>query len=146
MSSVHPVQAQPDDGWACGHLTPEEYRVYLNMDPRDREHGTRVAKRLLRNHPNVSPHVIAAAILHDCGKSIRRFSLLERVFLGLIPETLSAKCLPGWTEIRRTHPDLGRNIVRSAGGREVVADLIARHHHPKDDPDANLLYRYDHSE
>jgi len=136
-------QAQPDDVWANVFLTRAEFVLYLNMDPRDREHGVRVAQALEKAYPNARAELIAAAILHDCGKSVRKYNVLERVLVGLIPYHLSAGWTLGAVKVRNEHPARGAEMVRLAGGREDVAHLIEKHHNPRADVEAGLLHDYD---
>lgn len=145
--SVMPGTAQPDDPWAETLLTPAEALVYRSMDPRDREHACRVTRHLLRDHPDIDPEVVAAALLHDCGKSVRRYSVLERVLVGLIPNRV-ARALPpiGAVGVRANHPELGARLLAHVGARPRVARLVARHHHPGGDPEATLLHHYDDQE
>ncbi|ADV67104.1 HD domain-containing protein [Deinococcus maricopensis] len=147
--SVSARQAHPDDAWAERHLTPPETRVYARMDARDREHALRVTRRMLRDHPDASADLVAAALLHDCGKSIRPYRVLERVLLAAIPNR-AARLLPAWTfgpfaalTVRAHHPTLGADLLRTAGGRARVAQLVARHHTPGADAEAALLHLYD---
>nr|WP_221276946.1 HD domain-containing protein [Deinobacterium chartae] len=144
--SISAAQARPDDAWAAARLNGGELRVYRGMDPRDREHGLRVARALLAACPQARPELVAAAILHDCGKSIRTYRVWERVAVGLVPYRVG-HALP-WQplELRFNHPEVGAGLVRAAGGREEVARLIERHHAPAGDPEAELLYRFDHLE
>ncbi|MBZ9714687.1 HD domain-containing protein [Deinococcus multiflagellatus] len=145
--SMSPEDAQPDDAWAQRHLTGAEARVYQSMDPRDREHACRVARHLLREHPQVDSELVAAALLHDCGKSLRPYYLWERVAVGLIPNRLTRLLPPvGALGIRAHHPELGARLLAHAGARPRVARLVARHHHPGGDPDAALLHLYDDQE
>lgn len=136
--------AQPEDIWAAEYLTPEEARVYHAMDARDRDHACRVTRHLLHDYPHAQPELIAAALLHDCGKSLRPYYVVERVLVGLIPNRL-ARLLPpvGAIGIRANHPELGAQLLARAGARPRVARLVARHHHPVGDPDATLLHHYD---
>ncbi|WP_342663277.1 HD domain-containing protein [Deinococcus peraridilitoris] len=124
-------------------LTPEERAVYLAMDPRDREHAVRVTQRVWRHCPDAPAELLAGALLHDCGKSARRYRVWERVLAGLVPQRYSA-CLP-WEplQIRAWHPQLGARMLRAAGGRERVAQLVERHHTPGGDAHAAVLHRYD---
>ncbi|GGS19711.1 HDIG domain-containing metalloprotein [Deinococcus knuensis] len=147
MRSLRPTDAYPDDPWAHTHLTPEERRVYDAMDPRDREHACRVTRHLLRDHPHAPPELTAAALLHDCGKSLRPYHAWERVLVGLIPNRV-ARVLPpvGALGIRAHHPELGARLLAHAGARPRVARLVARHHHPGGDPEAALLHHYDDQE
>ena len=136
-------QAQPDDVWANLFLTRAEFVLYLNMDPRDREHGVRVAQALEKDYLNTRAELIAAAILHDCGKSVRKYNVLERVLVGLIPYRLSAGWTLGAVKVRNEHPARGAEMVRLAGGRIEVAYLIQQHHDPRANFEAGLLHSYD---
>ncbi|MHA0043430.1 HD domain-containing protein [Deinococcus sp. PEB2-63] len=147
LRSVNAEDAHPDDPWAEHLLTPAEQVVYRAMDPRDREHACRVTRHLLRDHPHADPELVAAALLHDCGKSLRPYSLWERVLVGLIPNRLSRVLPPvGAVGIRAHHPELGARLLAHAGARPRVARLVARHHHPGGDPEAMLLHLYDDQE
>ena len=136
-------QARPDDVWAHQRLTRAEYGVYARMDPRDREHGVRVAQKLEGDYPDARAELVAAAILHDCGKSVRKYNVLERVLVGLIPYRLSAGWTLGAVKVRNEHPARGAEMVRLAGGRQDVAHLIEQHHSPQADVEAGLLHDYD---
>ena len=147
--SLSASQAHPDDTWAAARLTEAERRVYLQMDARDREHALRVTHHLLRDHPHATPELLAAALLHDCGKSVRPYRVWERVLLGALPNR-AARLLPAWTfrlfaplTIRARHPVLGADLLRAAGARDRVAVLVERHHTPDGDPEATLLHAYD---
>ncbi|WP_309571476.1 HDIG domain-containing metalloprotein [Deinococcus sp.] len=144
LRSVRPGSAHPDDTWARTLLTDGEGRVYAAMDPRDREHACRVTRSLLSGYPHAGPELVAAALLHDCGKSLRPYRVVERVLVGLIPNRL-ARVLPpvGAIGIRAHHPELGARLLAHAGARPRVAQLVARHHHPNGDPDATVLHEYD---
>ncbi|AWN22969.1 phosphohydrolase [Deinococcus irradiatisoli] len=141
--SVHEAQAQPDDQWAGAHLSPAERRLYLGMDARDREHACRVALALLSAHPDAAPTLLAAALLHDCGKSVRPYRVHERVLVGLVPFRLSRLLPFGALYVRAAHPALGAALVRRGGGRERVAQLVGRHHAPRGDHEAALLHAFD---
>lgn len=139
--SLHAAQARPDDPWALARLTPEEGRVYQGMDPRDREHALRVARALLAERPG--PELLAAALLHDCGKSVRPYRVWERVGAGLVPGGLAARLPLGPLWVRGHHPELGARLLERVGARPRVVQLVRRHHRPAADPDACLLHRYD---
>jgi hypothetical protein len=142
--------AKPDDAWAAQFLPPLEYRVYANMDARDREHGVRVAQHLLRLKPDASAILIRAALLHDCGKQVRPYKWRERVWAGLqgIPEldfdTAMQKKVPLTAlEVRALHPQLGAMLIRGAGGDARVAEIIERHHLKTEDVDAAWIHAVD---
>ena len=141
--SVRERQARPDDAWAVSVLTPPEARLYLSMDARDREHACRVAGALIAAHPCSSAELRAAALLHDCGKSLRPYRVQERVLVGLIPGRVSRYLPFGALYLRGHHPALGAKLLRRLGGRERVAQLIERHHTPRNDREAALLHAFD---
>lgn len=153
--SLHAAQARPDDAWALAQLTSGEAQVYRRMDPRDREHAVRVARALQAHGPAPewpTPELLAAALLHDCGKSVRPYRVWERVGAGLVPGVLlraalvarlPLRGLPGAVRVRADHPALGAALLRAAGARPRVAALVAAHHRPGHDPEARLLHRYD---
>lgn len=141
--SLSAVQADPDDAWALTRLGAGERAVYLCMDPRDREHAVRVARRLVAEVPWASAELLAAALLHDCGKCGRPYRVWERVSAGLVPVSLAQALPVGALGVRVHHPQLGAELLRAAGARARVADLVARHHAPGQDAEAELLHRYD---
>jgi response regulator RpfG family c-di-GMP phosphodiesterase len=148
--AMRPEFAKPDDAWAKAHLPSAEYRVYANMDARDREHALRVAQRLLLLKPDASQVLIWAALLHDCGKQVRVYSWRERIWAGLqrIPEsdfdTAMRKKTPLTAlEVRALHPQLGGMLIRAAGGDARVAEIVERHHKPFDDADAAWIHAVD---
>ena len=150
LRAMRPEFAKPNDGWAAAYLPESEYRVYSNMDARDREHGVRVAQRLLLLKPDASKILIRAALLHDCGKQVRVYRWRERVWAGLqtIPElnfdTAMRKKTPLTAlEVRALHPQLGAMLIRSASGDPRVAEIIERHHRPQDDADAAWIHAVD---
>lgn len=135
-------QARPDDAWALARLNPAEWAVYRSLDARDREHAVRVARALAAEQAP-SPELLAAALLHDCGKRERPYRLAERVGLGLLPRALCAR-LPGRAAYLRAHHDAeGERLLRHAGARPRVCELVARSHDPGSDPEAQLLAAYD---
>ena len=141
--SLSAAQASPNDAWALRRLTSSEARVYLGMDARDREHALRVTLFLLRDVPDAAPELLAAALLHDCGKQLRPYRVWERVAAGLVPGRLAAVLPLGPLWVRGQHPALGARLLRAAGARERVAELVKRHHRPGTDGAAALLHRYD---
>jgi hypothetical protein len=164
--------ARPDDAWAKSVLSSAEYSVYVRMDPRDREHAVRVARALLERHPNANNLVIQAALLHDCGKLVRRYNLLERIWVGwrvAEPDrdarlssvqlgaltsprparvgsrrvkTISPKPLSA-ADVRRFHPQIGAWLIRAAGGDERVALIVERHHFPGNDSEIAWVHEVD---
>jgi len=125
------AQEAPDDAFALALLEEEERRLYLAMDPRDRAHGIRVAKRLLARYPQVPASVLRAALLHDAGKALRPYRPWERVLVGLFPLPVPPyplrQGLLGAFQVRRHHPLYAAERLKDP---EVRA-LVLEHHAPK---------------
>ena len=151
LRAMHPLLARPDDAWAAARLPPLEHGVYIRMDVRDREHAVRVAQKLLELHPNASTVLVRAALLHDCGKLLRRYIWLERIAVGLVQRPMRTQIqLEGLLhrrysalEIRLLHPLIGAALIRQAGGDERVAEIVERHHNPRDFGDVDALVIHD---
>lgn len=141
--SLRADQAAPDDAFAASFLEGGEGVVYLAMDPRDREHACRVAKALRTVRPHAPTHLVAAALLHDCGKSVRPYRVWERVLAGLVPMRFAQRLPVSFVQVRARHPQLGADMLRAAHARPEVVRLVERHHTPGDDPDARLLHDLD---
>jgi hypothetical protein len=122
---------KPDDAWALAYLQPEEISLYLRMDLRDRAHGLEVAQALLSRYPEAPEYVIRAALLHDLGKSLRPYRLLERIMTSLYTPPVPVEPLRGgWVgawQIRRHHPLYGAQRIKA----QDVAALVLEHHAPK---------------
>lgn len=105
--------------------------LYGAMDPRDRDHAVKVAKRLLQRYPEAPGYVVRAALLHDVGKALRPYHPLERVLTGLwCPEVEIEplrKGLYGAWQIRKHHPIYGARRILDL----EVATLVRTHHAPK---------------
>ena len=150
LRALSPAQARPDDAWAAEQLPAPELEVYRRMDPRDREHAVRVAQKLLELHPDARTEVVRAALLHDCGKQVRPYNVLERVLVGLIASEgprgrtmhsgLQARTA---MDVRNNHPQIGANLVLEAGGNARVAELVRTHHVPGSDTEANWIHQID---
>lgn len=136
LQAFVPALARPDDAWAARWLAAPEAALYQAMDRRDRAHACAVAKAVLRADPGAEPLLVRAALLHDLGKSERRFAAWERIAAHLYcPAALPAEPrLPGlrgaW-QAKLHHPRYGAARVLGAGGCAEVAEIIARHHAPE---------------
>jgi len=135
LRGLAPGLARPADDWAAAWLEDGERAAYLAMDPRDRDHGCRVARRLLALHPQAEAIGVRAALLHDVGKSTRPYRVWERVMVHLwTPAAGTAERLPAaWQAVWRTqreHARIGAERLRDAGVDPRVVDLVARHHDP----------------
>ena len=132
---------RPDDAWAERLLPEAERGLYLRMDPRDRDHAVRVARTLLKRHPDAPDEVVRGALLHDVGKSVRRYRVGERILVHLVraappPPVPQRGGLLGARQTAAHHAVYGARMIREAGGAQRVAELVARHERPTDDAHA----------
>ncbi|CAN5600661.1 HD domain-containing protein [soil metagenome] len=148
VRAVLPSLTRPDDSWAGTVLSPSEYALYLKMDPRDRHHACTVARLVLRRHPAASAELRRAALLHDVGKSLAPYRALERVAVHLylprgLPLEPRLRGLRGMWQLGLHHDLYGARLILEAGGSARVAELVAKHHRPGDDAEAQLLKAVD---
>ncbi|HEX7004440.1 MAG TPA: HD domain-containing protein [Trueperaceae bacterium] len=148
LVALLPALARPDDRFAQGYLEPAEYRLYLSMDPRDRQHACLVARQLLQRMPQASDVLVRAALLHDVGKSVRPYNPLYRILVHLyapsdVPEAPALEGLRGAWQVKRHHSRYGARLIREAGGCDEVARLVERHHEPGGDAGASLIKSLD---
>lgn len=147
VRALHPALARPNDDFAQRALPPELFTLFKTLDPRDREHALAVTRRVLKARPEASEALVQAALLHDCGKALRPFYLVERLLVGLWASRAIASPSPGYWpnafEARRRHADLGAQLVLDAGGTTQVAELVRAHHNADADADALAIFAAD---
>jgi hypothetical protein len=119
-------------------LSPAEYALFQAMQPSEQLHSLRVLYRLSemgQRHPNL----LAAALLHDVGKSRLPLRIWERALI-----VLSQACLPqparswgqaaakpaGWRKawiVAQHHAGWGAEMASHAGSPALTVSLIRRH-------------------
>lgn len=150
VRALVPAWSRPDDALAERWLPPPLLDLYRAMDPRDRHHAERVARRLLERAPEAPPRLVRAALLHDVGKARRPFVLWQRIAVHLwtpvgLPAEPLGEGLRGAWQVARHHERYGAAMIRAAGGpaAEEVAALVERLAAPDGDREALLLRRLD---
>ena len=130
--------------WALDNLPPVACSLFLKQSLSDQRHALDVAQSIMKeintlNCPNFQD-LIAAALLHDCGKSIVCNRLWHRVFIVLMqkmPQSI-------WSRLERSHTIFatplktasqhalwGGNLAQRAGLNPLICLLIHEHHSPK---------------
>ena len=148
LMALFPKLAQPDDSFAQRLLPTPEYRLYRQMDVRDRAHACTVARRLSAHYPDASDALRRAALLHDVGKAGYMYRPLYRILVALytprrVPVAPRLPGLRGAWQLRRYHDRYGAEAILAAGGDARVAELVARHHRPGGDAEAARLQEID---
>ncbi len=124
---------------AQSHLSAPLYRLFHDMSRDEQAHSLRVLRQLLEQG-ETHPDLLAAALLHDVGKSRVGLRLWERVLttlagglgrrLGPAPHPQETT---GWRRpfaVAVHHPRWGAEMVREAGGSALLQSLIERHQDP----------------
>ena len=118
------------------HLPPPLGELFHQMSPADQVHGLRVLRSLLAQGEG-DPNLLAAALLHDVGKSQVQLRLWERILIVLVSWLAPGRIwhwgegeLTSWRRpfvIAVHHPAWGAEMIHQAGGSEVLATLVLRH-------------------
>jgi hypothetical protein len=125
--------SEADRAEADVHLSPAARRLFRGM-PRDGQaHALRVLRDLKRAG-HTHPSLLAAALLHDAGKSAARITPLTRslfvVFERVAPGRLARLEAIGWRRsfaALRDHARVGAEWARASGCDTLTVSLIARH-------------------
>ncbi|MBN1145768.1 MAG: HD domain-containing protein [Anaerolineales bacterium] len=121
-------------------LSPNLLALFLRLQASEQAHSLSVFRRL-REHHETNPDLLAAALLHDVGKSRFPLRLWERVeiVLGrkLCPERAKRwgqAEARGWRRpfvIAEQHAAWGAEMAAGAGASAMTVALIGRHQEPR---------------
>lgn len=107
-----------DVAWAHTHLLAAEGALWDRMPVQDRRHSLLVARRFAELAPDADRPQVAAALLHDVGKSISGLGTFARVAATLVgPRTARFREY-------HDHERLGAEMLRTAGSAEVTVELV----------------------
>lgn len=121
---------------ACGLLSPALMALFLRMQPGEQTHSLHVFKGL-RQGGDAHPDLLAAALLHDVGKSLHPLRLWERALIVLgkaffprLAHRWGQAAPRGWRRafvVAEHHPAWGAEMAARAGASPLTAALIRRH-------------------
>lgn len=132
------------------YLSSGALDLYRAMARYDRQHGWRVTHSLLEKGQD-DPELLAAALLHDAGKTVTQLGKLRLwhriavVLMRAIQPDLVARLgrddASGWRRaffVQQHHGELGSELARQAGCSTQTVMLI-RHHEDPHLPEDDLL-------
>ncbi|AFM42103.1 putative domain HDIG-containing protein [Desulfosporosinus acidiphilus SJ4] len=141
--------------WAKQILSPQANLLFLQQSKAEQRHALAVAKSLLPYQESLSSSeyldLITAALLHDCGKSLTKIRLWQRVFIVLIQQLPQGiwsllkngpSLLAAPLQIADHHARWGSNLAQEIGLNSRVCLLINDHHSPNSKL-GQMLYRAD---
>lgn len=140
----------------AGHfLTPELLQLFLQMQPGEQAHSLEVFRQL-QDQGETNRDLLAAALLHDVGKSRCPLRLWERVLIVLVRAAVPGQAAAwgqgqprGWRRslvVAEQHPAWGAQMAEQAGASPKTVELIRRHQEEifadhRSDPGIALLIR-----
>lgn len=117
-------------------LSSRELALFQQMSASDQQHAYRVLQ-MLRAHGRNEEDLLAAALLHDVGKTRVSLSAWDRS-VAVLGEMVAPKRAAAWGRgdhrgwrrafvVREQHAAWGAALAEEAGSRPGVVDLIRRH-------------------
>jgi hypothetical protein len=124
-----------DRAWVRLLLTPSELAVWETLGRADQAESVAVARRAAQAFgADADPRWLAAALLHDAGKTEARLGTAGRAVATVVAGVASHGRARRWpNRIGRyiAHDDLGAARLTAAGARPEVAAWAAVHHRPE---------------
>lgn len=121
--------AARDEAWAQRHLLPGELAIWHRMDPADRRHAVGVARRVVAaSGDDATRPVVAAALLHDCGKVVSGLGTFARVGATLWAGARGReRASAGQGRVARylRHEPIGAALLAEAGSDPLTVALVA---------------------
>ena len=134
--------SRQDRAWAEGHLSPAEVELWRRMSNPDQRHAVRVARRveIALGHEATAP-VMAAALLHDVGKTDAHLRTYGRVIATVTIALAGKRTVAAWTQTRglwrriglyAEYTALGADMLALAGSDPLTVAWAREHHDPPD--------------
>jgi hypothetical protein len=134
------ARVSPDDLREADEvLPPNAQELFRRLNVLDQRHSLNVM-RALRRQGHAEPDLLAAALLHDAGKSAARIApwhraviVLSKRFAPGLLAWLSSGEPRGWRRpfvVHRQHTEIGAEWAAQAGCSALTVSLIRRHQEP----------------
>ncbi len=129
----------PELDLAQRYLTEREFAAFQHLSRADQLHSLNVLRAALRAEPNAPAALIAAALLHDLGKSRYHLRVWQKTLAVLMLRLAPAfsqklsQCerLSIWRApfvVRKLHPKWSGELLRECSSDAVVIWLAENHH------------------
>ena len=120
-------------------LNPAQRELFYRFQANEQWHAYRVYN-YLQEADQSQPDLLAAALLHDVGKTEGQLSTWDRVLVVAAERLMPGKAkswgqgeLRSWKRpfvVRLKHAQWGAELAQSAGSSALTVDLIGRHQDP----------------
>jgi hypothetical protein len=120
-------------------LNPPLSKLFFRMSPSDQAHSLRVLSAL-QCEGHSDPDLLAAALLHDVGKSVHRPTVFDRIIVVLANHIIPHRVVQwggakpqGWRRpfvISTQHARWGADLVAQHNASPRLVELIRRHQDP----------------
>ncbi len=130
--------------WAQSQLLPGEQTIWCSLSGPDRRHSAAVARRVEATlGPAATRPVLAAALLHDCGKVDSGLRTPGRVFATVLAMTLvrTDADVERWSSSDsswkrtvgryRSHPEIGARMLADVDSDVITVTWTRDHHMPR---------------
>ncbi len=145
--------------WVNSILQSNELELFFKQTLTEQRHAIDVALDINHQKHSIEQdlgetsfhHLIHAALLHDCGKSLFKLYLWQRVFIvvaGYLPYGIQDKLMKQRNILGKTlviykqHAAWGKRLASKAGICEEIQILIKKHHSPGNTSEY-ILYQAD---
>lgn len=145
IGSLRPgAPTDSDERWARGLLSESERGLWLVMSNPDRRHAVGVARAVdAELGPRSDRTVLAAALLHDCGKIVSGLRTPARALATLVWLVVDDERAAIWqydsSVLKRRlgqywlHPELGAEQLTAIGSDPLAVAWAREHHLPPEE-------------